>query len=105
MDAKTADQIARALGTMIGEIMEDYVAIALTPPAGDLWPEVLVDAAHDIAALAATISIVRRRSERDPATWVDHRKSLPKKRSTSLAKRVLVHVSFDTSGFGRGSRW
>jgi hypothetical protein len=71
MDARTADQIARALATMIGELMEDSVGIALTPPPGDLWPELLVEAAHDIAALAATISIVQRRAENAAAPRVD----------------------------------
>ena len=63
MDAKTADLIARALGTMIGKIMEDSVGLALAPPPGRAWSETLIDAGHDIAALAATISIIQRRSD------------------------------------------
>ena len=64
MDRETAHEATHVLATLIGEIMEDHVAMALSPPVGGNWPGALRRAGEDIATLAAAIAVITRRSEK-----------------------------------------
>jgi hypothetical protein len=65
MDRQAIREAARLLASLIGEIMEDHVELALT--AGEAgptdWPEHLQRAGADIADLAKAIAVLCRRAE------------------------------------------
>lgn len=68
MDRQTARVASALLATLIGEIMEDHVDLALTAGPSTIgdWPRLLVLAGQDITTLAAAIEIVARRVEQSP---------------------------------------
>jgi hypothetical protein len=64
VDRQNLDRIARGLGTLIGEILEDHADLALRPGALTReWPDRLVIAGEVVAILALAIAIVLRRSD------------------------------------------
>jgi hypothetical protein len=67
MDRAELREAARLIATLIGEIMEDHVDLALT--AGDdgsaHWPVRLQRAGADIADLARAIAVLGRRAEEE----------------------------------------
>ena len=66
MDRKTAREVSRLLATLIGEIMEDHVELALSLDSAAVreGADRLARAGHDIAGLAGAIEVVARRAER-----------------------------------------
>jgi hypothetical protein len=67
MDLETAREATSLIATLIGEIMEDHVMLALS--AGDEapadWPAVLEQAGEDIADLGKAIAVIARRGQID----------------------------------------
>jgi hypothetical protein len=63
VDGKDALEASRLIATLIGEIMEDHVDIALSPAAEGDWPSELRQAGEDIACLASAIAIITRRRQ------------------------------------------
>ncbi len=68
MERRTARAALDLLATLIGEILEDHVDLALTSPFDPRGAEPLRQAGADIAALASAIAVIGRRSARGPPT-------------------------------------